>query len=91
LEVGTDIRAKAPSGHTAVALDLSIFLRSWFITMRRFSVSVAVVRSPDGLQQLLVRKRLTLLDDEKPQDIEFFGITTYCTTNERLSLKVSCC
>ena len=31
---------------------------------------LAVVRSPDGLQQFLVRQRLSLLSDEKPQDIE---------------------
>lgn len=34
---------------------------------------LAVVRSPDSLEQLFVRKRFFLLSDEKSQCIEFFG------------------
>ena len=34
---------------------------------------LAVVRSPDSLQQFFVRERFPLLSDEKLQHIEFFG------------------
>ena len=84
-EVGTDIRAKAPSRYSAVELDPFRSSSAAGYHHAKVLGLLTVVGSPDGLQQFFVRKRFALLSDEKSQHREFFG-----TEMDALAAHVHC-
>jgi hypothetical protein len=73
LEVGTGIRAKLGQDITQARRILLDLLAQLVYHHAKVLRLLAVVRSPDSLQQFFVRKRFPLLSDEKSQHIEFFG------------------